>query len=119
LDKVASGVSSICAGLGAVVRATSDLVLSDKSGSNALISIIALLVLSNIYTYVSFSRAAPARMAKRVERENDLTHAVRMLLESRQPIKEPAKEAHELLRILDEVDARAQRLRSAVTSLAA
>ena len=117
IDKVSSGLASIGSGLAAVIRALSDMASSGTITKEVVFSlIIGILVISNIYTYVAFSSTSPARVARRQERENDLSEAVRLLLAQSSSIH--TRDAQALVQILDNVEERVVQLRSAISATA-
>lgn len=114
-DSVISGFTSIFSGIGTACNTISDL-LGDSPVSKASImaAVIAILIASNIYTYVV--RPASTHKAKRLQRfgyENDVAEAVRFVLD-RRAAATPKDEISQLLVLLDQVDARSTALRKAL-----
>ncbi|BEJ10935.1 hypothetical protein CspHIS471_0103570 [Cutaneotrichosporon sp. HIS471] len=115
LDSVLQGFTSIFSGIRTAYNTTSDL-LSDSPISKAsfMAALIALLVVSNVYTYVA--RPESKHKEKRLLRfgfENDVAEAVKYVLD-RRAAATPKDEISQLLQLLDEVDARSAALRQAL-----
>lgn len=115
-DSVISGFSSIGSGIRTAFDTISDL-LSDSLFSRAsfMAVIIAVLLASNVYTYVA--RPASKHKEKRIQRfgpsEDDVAEAVRIVLD-RRAATTPKEEVSKLLLLLDEVDARSAALRKSL-----
>lgn len=123
LDRIVSGLGSIGSGLVAVLQSLGDLVANLPLSKEVILgSLVLLLVISNVYTYLAFRSQAPTRQARRLGRENDLSEVVRLLLEKGSTKVngktheggDPANEVADLVRLLDGVEKRAARLKSAV-----
>lgn len=123
-DKVVSGFGAVGSGLSAVFESVGDLISDLPVGKEVILgTFILLLLASNVYTYMAFKGRAPERLARRQGRENDLSEVVRLLLEKSghghdqhmEHIGEPRREVAELMRLLDVVEARADKLRSAIS----
>lgn len=122
LDLIISGFGMVGTGIKTAGEAIGDMPV----GKEAILgSIIALLVVSNIWTYYSAkpSDGAELRRAKRLGRksglaEDEVAEALRMVLKGQATggAIVPREEAGELRRILDEVELRAKRLRDMVDS---
>jgi hypothetical protein len=115
LDSVLSGFTSIGSGIGTAYNTISDL-LSDSPISKAsfMAALIAILVVSNIYTYVA--QPESKHKEKRLQRfgyENDVAEAVKYVLD-RRAAATPKEEIAQLLQLLDEVDVRSAALRKAL-----
>lgn len=116
LDSVMSGFSSIGSGVRTAFDTVSDL-LSDSLFSRAsfMTIIIAILLASNVYTYVA--RPESKHKEKRIQRfgpsEDDVAEAVRIVLD-RRAATTPKEEISKLLLLLDEVDARSAALRKSL-----
>lgn len=128
VDKVFSGFGAVGSGLSAVFSSIGDLISDLPVGKEMILGCLILILLgSNVYTYMAFKGRAPERLARRQGRENDLGEVVRLLLEksgglpnvheSHEGRANPREEAEELRRILDIVESRAAKLRSAVTRI--
>jgi hypothetical protein len=113
-DSVLAGAKSIVQGMGIAFNTISDL-LADipLSKGSLMVSVIVLLMASNIYTYVT--RPTSLHKAKRIQRfgpsEDDVAEAVRIILAKRAATT-PKEEVAELIRLLDEIDARSSKLRA-------
>ncbi|KAK8845532.1 hypothetical protein IAR55_006247 [Kwoniella newhampshirensis] len=122
IDSVVAGVKALLSGIRSVLDSVFDILSDTPLGTQLMGAVIIALVISNIWTYMSMdSRSHSARRAKRIGRssfDDEVTEAVRMVLESRS-LNTPAAEAQELMRILDNVDIRTRKLRHAVESVAA
>lgn len=134
LDSVIAGFKAIFSGLSTAIESISDLLNLGDEGSRTVVLglVIALLVISNIYTYVAYKpTSAELRRIRRLggvsggAGGDDINEAVRLLLQNANTGKAPAghavkdtprEEASDLLRILDEVEGRMERLRDAVKS---
>ncbi|WWD22487.1 hypothetical protein CI109_106980 [Kwoniella shandongensis] len=120
IDTVVAGLKAIFSGLRSVLDSIFDLLSDTPFGTQLMGALIIALVISNIWTYLSMdSRSHSERRAKRTGRSSfndDVTEAVRMVLESRS-LNSPSAEAQELMRILDNVDIRTRKLRHAVESI--
>lgn len=135
LDSVITGFKAIFSGLQTAVESISDLLnLGDEGSKIVLLGLVILaLVASNIYTYVAYKpTSAELRRLRRMgvaggSTEADVNEAIRLLLQNagRAGVQEqeaysstqtPCKEADELVRILDEVERRAVKLRGALKS---
>jgi hypothetical protein len=125
-DKVFSGFGAIGSGLSAVFESVGDLLSDLPIGKEVILgTFILVLLASNVYTYMAFKGRAPERLARRQGRQDDMSEVFRMLMERSagladagrigQNHAEPRKEVEELVRMLDDVEARTARLRSAVT----
>ncbi|CAK9779701.1 unnamed protein product [Cutaneotrichosporon oleaginosum] len=115
LDSVLSGFTSIASGIGTAYNTISDL-LSDSPISKAsfMAALIAVLVASNVYTYVA--QPESKHKEKRLQRfgyENDVAEAVKYVLD-RRAAATPKDEIAQLLLLLDEVDERSVALRRAL-----
>ena len=122
LDMVMGGFGMVGSGLKTAGDAINDM----PGGKEAVLGgIIALLVISNIWTYyaVKPGEGAELRRAKRLSGrggmgEDEVAEALRLVLEGKtggDPVV-PREEAGELRRMLDEVERRATRLRELVDS---
>lgn len=120
LDLVVSGFGMIGTGLKTAGEALNDM----PGGKEAILgSVIALLVISNIYTYSrKTDEGATLRRAKRLGRrggmaEDEVAEALKMVLQGKaNAAVVPREEAGELRKILDEVELRATRLREMIDS---
>lgn len=115
LDSVLNGFTSIFSGIGTAYKTISDL-LSDSPISKAsfMAALIAILVVSNVYTYVA--RPVSKHKEKRLQRfgyENDVAEAVKFVLD-RRAAATPKDEIAQLVQLLDEVEARSAALRKAL-----
>jgi hypothetical protein len=122
IDTVLGGFGAIGSGLSTVFSSVGDLLSDLPVGKEVILgTFILLLLASNVYTYFAFRERAPERLARRAGRENELSEVVRLLLEQSGGVKlghkghaDPQSEVSELMRMLDDVEGRAARLRSAV-----
>ncbi|WOO84709.1 uncharacterized protein LOC62_06G008226 [Vanrija pseudolonga] len=116
LDSVLSGFKSIASGVSTAADAVGDLIGDwPISKGTFMVIIIVGLMLSNIYTYLA--RPVSQHKVKRLQRlgpnEEDIAEAVRLILAKRAATT-PKDEIAELLRLLDEVEARSAKLRSSL-----
>ncbi|KAL1407061.1 hypothetical protein Q8F55_006474 [Vanrija albida] len=116
LDSVLSGFKSIASGISTATDAVGDLIGDWPIGKGTIMAVIILgLMLSNIYTYLA--RPVSQHKVKRLQRlgpnEEDIAEAVRMVLAKRAAAT-PKDEIAELLRLLDEVEARSAKLRTSL-----
>ncbi|WVW81879.1 hypothetical protein I302_103877 [Kwoniella bestiolae CBS 10118] len=122
LDSLSSGIKAIFSGIKGIGESIEDM-LSDTPFrvQNLMGILIVLLVISNIWTYMSIDRGAVKE--RRIRKlggggsGNEIEDAVRRVLESRQVVENPIEEVRELMRVLDEVEARVGRLRDSVASV--
>lgn len=114
LDSVMTGFKSIGSGIATAAGTISDLV-SPLSKGMLMVLLIAILLASNVYTYMA--RPVSQHKAKKLQRfgpsEEDVTEALRIILD-RRAASTPQQEISELLRLLDEVDARSALLRESL-----
>ena len=138
-DKVISGAGSIASGLGACFKACSSIVSDTPLSKEVAVGlVIALLVVSNVYTFFAYrsNEVSDARRAKRLSRgagvgdvsagrihrdrergngDEDLEEAIRaMIRREKEREASPLDEAREIARLLEGVESRLSRLRSTV-----
>lgn len=118
-DSVFSGLKSIANGMGTAVNTISDLLTDAPVSKTALMAtFIAILLASNIYTYLT--RPISQHKVKRLQRfgpsEEEVTEAVRLIMAKRVAAT-PKEEVAELVRLLDEIDSRSASLRSSLLQL--
>ncbi|TXT04993.1 hypothetical protein VHUM_03813 [Vanrija humicola] len=116
LDSVLSGFKSIASGVSTAADAVGDLIGDWPISRGTVMAVIIVgLLLSNIYTYLA--RPVSQHKVKRLQRlgpnEEDIAEAVRLVLAKRAATT-PKDEIAELLRLLDEVEARSAKLRSSL-----
>lgn len=124
LDSVLSGLGSIGSGLKAVFDALMDIISDIPLSKETLFgSVILILIVSNVYTYFAFKTTRESVQARRAEKmgyeydvlgagEENVEDAVRRILGERK--RSPVHEARELERILEGVEVRFNKLKSAV-----
>ncbi|WVR03539.1 hypothetical protein IAU60_000531 [Kwoniella sp. DSM 27419] len=129
VDSLISGVKAILIGIRGVGSSVSDMLADTPFRTqNLLGAIILILVISNIWTYMSIDRAATQqRRARRIGvrvptgagpyEDEELAEAVRRVLAQRE--HDPRQEALELAKILDDVESRVTRLRASLSAVRA
>ncbi|WVQ86067.1 hypothetical protein IAT38_008235 [Cryptococcus sp. DSM 104549] len=125
VDLLFVGGRTVGEGLKTLYDAVSDL-LSDRGWGQqgVMAGVIVILVLSNIWTYLSVTpssssasgqeRLRPARGKKAFDEE--VAEAVRLVM-SQRALVDPLEEARELVRMLDGVEGRSKKLREEVEAL--
>ncbi|WVQ93593.1 hypothetical protein IAU59_000668 [Kwoniella sp. CBS 9459] len=133
LDSLTSGAKAILSGIGGIAESVSDLLADTPFKTQNLMGLaIIVLVISNIWTYTSIDRQASIERRERrlggiasgndrrtahTDVDDEFARAVRKVLASR--AADPRKEeGRELMRILDEVEARLSSLRQGVVEAA-
>lgn len=116
LDNVISGFKSIGSGISTAIDTLSDLLGDVPGGKGSLMALlITVLLASNIYTYMA--RPASQHRAKKLQRfgpsEDDVAEALRIILD-RRAAATPQDELSELVRLLDQVEARCAKLRESL-----
>ncbi|WWC99175.1 hypothetical protein V866_006070 [Kwoniella sp. B9012] len=125
-DSLISGIKSIFSGIKGIGESVEDL-LSDTPFKirNLMGVLIVLLVISNIWTYYSIDRSAiKERRYKKLggpsgtnEGIKDIEDVVRRVLQGRREIGSPKEEVNELIRVLDDVEIRVNKLRGDVKNV--
>lgn len=126
LDRILSGMGSIAMGLKAVFDALTNIISDIPLSKETLLAVIILiLVVSNIYTYFAFKTTKESVRARRARKlgngydglsaENDMEEALRKILRERS--RTPKEEAQDLERMLDGVEERLNKLRSATRTI--
>ncbi|KAK6905297.1 hypothetical protein I203_106119 [Kwoniella mangroviensis CBS 8507] len=128
-DSLISGIKSIFSGIKGIGESLEDL-LSDTpfKVQNLMGMLIVLLVISNIWTYLSIDRSAiKERRYKKLggsgsgsgagDKDRDIEDVVRRVLEGRREIGSPKEEVKELIRVLDDVEIRVNKLRENVENV--
>ncbi|WVQ62718.1 uncharacterized protein L199_000866 [Kwoniella botswanensis] len=125
-DSLISGIKSIFSGIKGIGESIEDL-LSDTPFKiqNLMGVLIVLLVISNIWTYYSIDRSAiKERRYKKLggpsgtnEGIQDIEDVVRRVLQGRREIGSPKEELNELIRLLDDVETRVNKLRGDVKNV--
>ncbi|OCF40765.1 hypothetical protein I317_05460 [Kwoniella heveanensis CBS 569] len=134
LDSLSSGAKAIFSGIGGIFESVSDLLADTPFKTQNLMGlVIVILIISNIWTYTSIDRQASIERRERRMgtgsgrdrgddglregyADDEFARAVRRVLASRSA--DPRKEeGRELMRILDEVEARLSSLREGVAAV--
>ncbi|WRT63770.1 uncharacterized protein IL334_000695 [Kwoniella shivajii] len=134
IDSLVAGIKAIFSGIKGIFDSVEDM-LEDTPFklSNLLAILIILLVISNVYTYLKIDKkASSTRRSKKLSPSHkrdeygngdisggieDIEEAVKRVLRQKASSQTPKEESIELLKILDNVESRVNKLRDDIASI--